>query len=62
MKKLLKAGYVSIEVIVVAAVIIVAGLAGVVAFVKNGQGNQKKATNAMQNAVTQAESGWGATE
>ena len=59
MKKL---GFVSIEVIIIAAVLIVAGLAGVLAFIKNGQKNQQKATNAMQNAVTAAETGWGNTQ
>ena len=58
MKNLMKLGYVSIEVIIVAAVIIVGGLAGVLAFIKNGQKNQGKAAGAMDNAVTHAESGW----
>lgn len=54
----MKKGYVSIEVIIVAAVVIVGGLCGVLAFIKNGQKNQEKASTAMDSAVTQASSGW----
>lgn len=49
--KLTKKAYVSIEIIVVAAVCIVGGLSGVLAFVKNGQDNQKKTVCAASTAL-----------
>ena len=58
MKNLMKLGYVSIEVIIVAAVVIVGGLCGVLAFIKNGKENQGKAVNAMNDAVAEAQADW----
>ena len=55
MKSLMKLGYVSVEVIVVAAVVIIGGLAGVSAFLKNGQSAQDRASKTMNNAITNAQ-------
>ena len=55
MKTLMKLGYVSVEVIVVAAIVIIGGLAGVSAFLKNGQSAQKTASQTMNNAITNAQ-------
>ena len=54
-RNLLKKAYVSIEVIIVAAVIITAGLSGVLAFVKNGKNNNKTMLNAIDDVYTELE-------
>ena len=53
--KFLKQAYVSIEVIIVAAVILTAGLSGVLAFVKNGKNNNKTMLNAIDDVYTELE-------
>ena len=55
MKTLMKLGYVSVEVIVVAAIVIIGGLAGVSAFLKNGQNAQKTASENMNTALNEAQ-------
>ena len=54
-RNLLKKAYVSIEVIIVAAVVITAGLSGVLAFVKNGKNNNKTMLNAIDDVYTELE-------
>ena len=51
----MKLGYVSVEVIVVAAIVIIGGLAGVSAFLKNGQNAQKTASENMNTALNEAQ-------
>ena len=51
----MKLGYVSVEVIVVAAIVIIGGLAGVSAFLKNGQNAQKTAAANMNTALNEAQ-------
>ena len=55
MKKLLqKAGYVSIEVVVVAGIILLAGIIAVGKFVTNGKTATNKANDKINSALTEA--------
>ena len=47
----LKKAYISIEIVIIAAVVLIGGLAGTSAFLKNGQSAQKSSAEAMNNTI-----------
>ena len=54
-RNLLKQAYVSIEVVIVAAVILTAGLCGLLAFIKNAKGNNNQMLNAIDDVYAELE-------
>ena len=54
-KKIFKQAYVSIEVVIVAAVILTAGLCGLLAFIKNAKNNNNGMLNAIDDIYTELE-------
>ena len=51
LKNKLRKAYISIEIVVIAAVVLIGGLSGLSAFLKNGQGAQSQSAEAMNNII-----------